>query len=55
VFELAGERGGRWIETRDTPVPFAIKLASGDLAVPSKLAQRIVEGETVEESLAESV
>lgn len=53
--ELSRPRGGRWIETREVPVPFAIKLASGDLAVPSKLAQRIVEGETVEESLAESV
>ncbi|HET9620422.1 MAG TPA: hypothetical protein VFP84_03570 [Kofleriaceae bacterium] len=53
--ELSRPRGGRWIETRDMPVPFAIKLASGDLAVPSKLAQRIVEGETVEESLAETV
>jgi len=26
------------------PVSFAIKLATGDVAMPSKLAQRIVEG-----------
>ncbi|HEU4735230.1 MAG TPA: hypothetical protein VFT22_45375 [Kofleriaceae bacterium] len=50
--ELARPRGGRWIETSDMPVPFAIKLASGDLTMPTKLAQRIVEGESVEESLA---
>jgi hypothetical protein len=53
--ELARPRGGRWIETTDMPVPFAIKLATGDLAMPTKLAQRIVEGESVEESLAETV
>jgi hypothetical protein len=51
VFELcalAGElsrgRGGRWIETTEGPVPFAIKLATGELAFPAKQAQRIVEG-----------
>jgi hypothetical protein len=49
--ELSRPQGGRWIETKDTPVPFAIKLATGDLAMPTKLAQRIVEGESVEESL----
>lgn len=53
--ELARSRGGRWIETKDMPVPFAIKLATGDLAMPTKLAQRIVEGESVEESLVETV
>jgi hypothetical protein len=52
--ELSRSRGGRWIETKDTPVPFAIKLATGDLTMPTKLAQRIVEGESVEESLAET-
>lgn len=53
--ELARPQGGRWIETSDVPVPFAIKLASGSLVMPSKLAQRIVEGESVEESLTETV
>jgi hypothetical protein len=53
--ELARPRGGRWIETKDVPVPFAIKLATGDHAIPTRLAQRIVEGEPVEASLAESV
>ncbi len=52
--ELARPRGGRWIETTELPVPFAIKLATGELAVPTKLAQRIVEGESAEESLAEA-
>jgi hypothetical protein len=53
--ELARRQGGRWIETTDMPVPFAIRLASGSLVMPSKLAQRIVEGESVEESLTETV
>ena len=53
--ELSRPHGGRWIDTRDMPVPFAIRLASGQLVVPSKLAQRIVEGEQVEESLTETV
>jgi len=53
--ELARPRGGRWIETTDMPVPFAIKLATGELAMPTKLAQRIVEGEPVEQSLVETV
>ncbi|HET7502069.1 MAG TPA: hypothetical protein VFK02_13725, partial [Kofleriaceae bacterium] len=52
--ELARPRGGRWIDTTDMPVPFAIKLASGALTMPTKLAQRIVEGEPVDESLAET-
>ena len=53
--ELSRSRGGRWIETKDMPVPFAIKLATGDLTMPTKLAQRIVQGESVEESLTETV
>jgi hypothetical protein len=62
VFELAalaGEmsrpRGGRWIETKDMPVPFAIKFAEGGLAMPSKLAQIIVEGGDPEQSMATDV
>jgi hypothetical protein len=53
--ELSRPRGGRWVETHELPVPFAIKLASGDLAIPTRLAQQIVEGESAEESLAETV
>ena len=49
---LAGEqtrrRGGRWIETRDLPVPFAIKLADGAVAHPAAVAQKIVEGQADE-------
>jgi hypothetical protein len=51
VFELAalaGEQsrslGGRWIDTRDLPVPFALKLADGKTARPTEVAQKIVEG-----------
>ena len=54
--ELSRPRGGRWVETRDMPVPFALKFTSIDtgsnLAYPTKLAQRIVEGEAVDETLA---
>jgi len=50
--ELSRPRGGRWIETTDLPVPFAIKFATGELAMPHKLAQRIVEGHEPDESLA---
>ena len=46
--ELSRPRGGMWIETKETPVPFAIRVADGSIAVPSKLAQRIVEGESQE-------
>lgn len=42
--ELSRQRGGRWVETTELPVPFAIKFPSGELAMPAKLAQRIVEG-----------
>lgn len=51
--ELSRSRGGRWIETTEMPVPFAIKLAAGGLTMPTKLAQRIVEGESIDESLVE--
>jgi len=51
VFELAalaGEQarrhGGRWIDTRDLPVPFAVKFADGAVSHPTVVAQRIVEG-----------
>ncbi len=43
--ELSRARGGRWVETRDMPVPFALKFPdSTDLAKPTVAAQRIVEG-----------
>lgn len=51
VFELAalaGEQarrhGGRWIDTRDLPVPFAVKFADGAVSHPTVVAQRVVEG-----------
>lgn len=62
VFELAslaGElsrgRGGRWVETTEMPVPFAIKFAEGtDLAKPVALAMKIVEGADVAEATLET-
>jgi hypothetical protein len=50
--ELSRPRGGRWIEVPETPVPFAIRLATGELAKPARLAQRIVAGHESVESLA---
>jgi len=51
VFELmalAGEvsrtRGGMWTDTRDMPVPFALRFPESVLAHPAKLAIQIVEG-----------
>ena len=42
--ELARKRGGRWIDTRDLPLPFALKFPDGKLAHPTQVAQKIVEG-----------
>jgi hypothetical protein len=42
--ELSRQRGGRWVECDDLPLPFAIKLPTGELAMPARAAQRIVEG-----------
>ena len=53
--ELSRSRGGRWIETKDVPVPFALKLAEGGIAMPAKLAQQIVEGAEPVESMATNV
>lgn len=50
--ELSRPRGGRWIDTREMPVPFAIKFPEGGLATPTKLAQQIVEGSAPVESMA---
>jgi hypothetical protein len=33
--ELSRSAGGMWIETKEVPVPFAIKVASGKLAHPA--------------------
>lgn len=45
---LAGEqsrgRGGRWVDTKDLPVPFALKFPEGATAKPTEIAQKIVEG-----------
>ncbi|HEU0033904.1 MAG TPA: hypothetical protein VFQ53_24920 [Kofleriaceae bacterium] len=50
--ELSRSRGGRWVDTTEMPVPFAIKFPGGELATPAKLAQRIVEGGGDDETLA---
>ena len=59
VFELmalAGEmqrkQGGRWVETKELPVPFAIKLGSGAMLTPSRFAQQLTEGQAPDEPIA---
>jgi hypothetical protein len=42
--ELSRKRGGRWVETKDLPVPFALKFPDGATARPTEVAQKIVEG-----------
>lgn len=49
--ELSRSRGGRWIDTTEMPVPFAIRLSTGEQAVPTKLAEQIVSGNAPEESM----
>jgi hypothetical protein len=49
--ELARGKGGRWVETSETPVPFALKFPSGALAMPDKAAQRIALGAEPDEPL----
>lgn len=53
--ELSRPKGGRWIETAELPVPFAIRFPDGAVAAPAKLAQRIVEGGDPLESMATEV
>jgi hypothetical protein len=50
--ELSRARGGRWISTKDLPVPYALKLAEGGIAMPTKLAQQIVDGGEPLESMS---
>ncbi len=49
--ELSRPRGGRWIDVPEMPVPFAIRLTSGELARPARLAQRLIAGQESVESL----
>lgn len=42
--ELSRPRGARWIETRDLPVPYAMKFPDGGISHPTVVAQTIVEG-----------
>ena len=58
VFELAAlageqsrKRGGRWVDTRDLPVPFALKFSDGKMAHPTVVAQKIVEGGVADDML----
>jgi hypothetical protein len=52
--ELSRATGGRWIDTKDMPVPFALKFPKGELAHPANLAQQIVSGSEPPESLEDN-
>jgi hypothetical protein len=48
--ELSRSRGGRWIDVREMPVPFAMRFPDSQaLARPTALAQKIVEGQDPDE------
>jgi hypothetical protein len=49
--ELSRKRGGRWISTDELPLPFALKFPDGSTAHPIAVAQKIVEGGDVTETL----
>ncbi len=50
--ELARHHGGRWVEIREMPVPFALKFPeSNTLARPTALAMKIVDGTDTEGTL----
>ncbi len=53
--ELSRPKGGRWVETAEMPVPFAIRFPGGEVAAPAKLAQRIALGDDPLESMATEV
>ncbi|HSN30928.1 MAG TPA: hypothetical protein VLT45_31800 [Kofleriaceae bacterium] len=46
--ELSRKRGGRWIDTRDLPLPFALKFPDGAIAHPTTVAQTIVDGSSAD-------
>jgi hypothetical protein len=52
--ELSRSRGGRWIDTKDMPVPFAVRFPKGELAHPANLAQQIALGSEPTESLEDN-
>lgn len=46
--ELSRKRGGRWVDTRDLPLPFALKFPDGAIAHPTTVAQTIVDGSSAD-------
>ena len=46
--EMSRKRGGRWVDTRDMPLPFALKFPDGATAHPTTVAQTIVDGGSAE-------
>jgi hypothetical protein len=46
--ELSRKRGGRWIDTRDMTLPFALKFPDGAVAHPTTVAQTIVDGSSTD-------
>lgn len=46
--ELSRKRGGRWIDTRDMPLPFALRFPDGATAHPTTVAQTIIDGSSAD-------
>ena len=42
--EQARRKNGRWIDTKDMPLPFALKFPEGALSHPTRVAEKIVSG-----------
>ncbi|MBL9017545.1 MAG: hypothetical protein JNL83_25370 [Myxococcales bacterium] len=42
--EQARRKNGRWIDTKDMPLPFALKFPEGVLSHPTRVAEKIVSG-----------
>jgi hypothetical protein len=52
--ELSRSKGGRWIDTRDLPLPFALKFSDGGIAHPTVVAQKLVEGKAEDPVVAKA-
>jgi hypothetical protein len=50
--ELQRKQGGRWIESTEQPVPFALALEGNKVVTPSRFAQQVVEGHDPDQPLA---
>lgn len=45
--EQARRKNGRWIDTKDMPLPFALRFPEGAMSRPTQIAEKIVSGTEV--------